>query len=83
MKIFDKIFGSPHYLRELLFFGKYATVLQFALSFFCCGLSRFGGILGSMAYAEVFREGALTTLTMTLVFELLLFFLRRTQRENE
>lgn len=78
MKFFDKIFGSPHYPRELLFIGKYTALLQFALSFFFCGLSRFGGVLGSLTYAEVFREGALVTLTMTLIVELLLFFLHRT-----
>ncbi len=77
MKFVDKILGSPYFLRELLFAGKYASVLQFFVAFLFCGLARFGGPLGSLEYAEIFRECALVTLTLTLVVELLVLFLRR------
>lgn len=77
MKFVDKILGSPYYLRELLFAGKYAALLQFFVAFLFCGLARFGGPLGSLECAEVFQESALVTMTLTLAVELLTVFLRR------
>lgn len=73
MKFVDKIFGSPHFLGELLFFGKYVALLQFVLSFVFLGLAHFGGPLGSLEYSEVFQERAFVTLILTFVIE---FFAR-------
>ncbi len=81
MKFVDKVFGSPHYLRELIFAGKYAALLQFFVAFLFCGLARFGGPLGSLEAAEAFREAALVTLTLTLIVEIIVGVLRRTGTE--
>ena len=83
MKFVDRFFGSPYYLRELLFAGKYATLLQFFVGILFCGFARFGGPLGSLECAEVFRECALVTLTLTLIFDLLVKFLHRTETKSD
>lgn len=77
MKFVDKIFGSPSYLRELLFVGKYVTVLYLILSFFFLGMSRFGGPLGSTEYVGTFLELAFMTVGITLITEILASVLRR------
>ncbi len=77
MKFVDKIFGSPHFLGELLFAGKYAALLQFFVALFFCGLSRFGGPLGSLECAQVLSEAGLVTLTLTLATEIIGGFLCR------
>lgn len=82
MKFVDKIFGSPYYLRELLFAGKYAALLQFFVGILFCGFARFGGPLGSLECAEVFRECALVTLTLTLIVDLIVRFLHRTEPKS-
>lgn len=76
-KFATKIFGSPYFLRELLFAGKYAALLQFgaALTFFA--FSRLGGPLGCLSYGFALAECALTTMTLVVCTEILALLLRR------
>lgn len=76
-KFANALFGSPYFLRELLFAGKYAALLQFLAAIVFCGLARFGGPLGSLESAEILREAALVTLTVTAAIEMMAGFLRR------
>ena len=63
----ERILNSPYYLRTLIFAGKYAALLQLILGFFFCGLARFGGLLGSLQFAEWSVQSALSTLMITLL----------------
>lgn len=76
-KMINKCFGSPYFFEELIFAGKYLSLLQLFVSLLFCGYSRFGGLMGSLAYAEVFLEAGLTTLTVTLCGGIVMAFLRK------
>lgn len=78
MKTVERIFRSPLYLRELIFAGQYAALLQLIAGLFFCGLARFGGPLGSMECAIVLQQAGLTTLTVTLLTAIVLWGIRKT-----
>ena len=81
LKLLDRIFRSPYYLRELLFIGKYATLLQLMAGLLFCGFSRTGGPLGSLECALLLREAGLTTLTITLLVAMIHWFYRETKTD--
>ena len=76
-KYADRLFGSPSYLKSLLFFAQYGAVLQFLASFFFLGFSRNGGPLGCLEASRALNEAALVTLTLAVSIRIFVFFLRR------
>lgn len=83
LKFVDKIFRSPGFFRDWIFFGKWAAFLQIltAGGFFLW--SRLGGPLGSIARAEILLEAGAVTLVLALASELALRFYRRAKMQNE
>ena len=76
-KIADRIFGSPQYLRELLFAARFGALLQFVVALFFLFLSRNGGPLGCLAVARTLNEAALVTLTLEICVRIFVGFLRK------
>lgn len=81
-KIANALFGSPYFLREFVFAGKYATLLQFFTAIVFCGLARFGGPLGSLESAQIMQESAMVTLTVTAAVEMLAGVLGRIKEDK-
>ena len=82
-KIAASIFGSPYFLPTLIFAGKYAVVLQCIAALVFCGISQFGGPLGSLECAQILLESALTSFAIVACIELIPWMYRFVQWKNK
>ena len=70
-KFVDRLFQSPYYMREVIFAGKYAALLQLIAALCFCAWSRVGGPMGSMECAEVLLECGWVTMALTFCIEMI------------
>ena len=80
-KLADRIFGSPHYLRELHFFARFGGLLQLGLGLFFFVLSRSGGPLGCLEIAEILTGSALRMILIGFFLRLGIFLWNRRKTE--